>query len=177
MSLTYTSKDVTLKWIKRSRSDEENKEFNLISSAYLEYVKELSAMQSGVSQEPLLCPEDNKDVNYVAIYQGEDFAGFFFYGVYPNAVTRHDIYLGEFYIKPEYRGQGIATKVFEMVIDSSKKQCMDISYFTMVNNVKAERLWTNLLMANGYEERFLAAGINSCTETEPICSLHYWILK
>ncbi len=174
----YSLGSIEFEWVKTRKGSDETV-FQLLSESYRDYVNELRVFSDKIQYEPLLYPEDNPDVEYVAIWIKNDgtshFAGFFFYGTYPNAITQHDIYIGELYIMPEYRRNGIATAVFSAIVDNAKKHDMDISYFVLSKNTRAKRLYDQILIKNGYEERLQSANIKATVANMEECRLYYWI--
>ncbi len=173
----YTKDDLKLQWLRDSEQDS-GFPFKALAANYDDYVKELKSFSRHVEDNKLYRPEDNPETCYTIIWletdEGVCFAGFFFYGIYPNALTKHDAYIGEFYIRPEYRECGVATAVFDMILESARAQMRDISYFCLNRNHRAQRLWNKILTKNGYEERLSRGSIFTALSENPDCRFYYW---
>ncbi len=176
---TYITKEnIELQWLKDSKQDN-GFPFKALESNYKDYVDELKSFSKHVNDNKLLAPENNPETCYTLIWlhtdEGFCLAGFFFYGIYPNAMSKHDAYIGEFYIRPEYRESGIATAVFDMIIDSAESHRLDISYFCLNDNKKAQRLWDRILLIHGYEDRLSRGNICTALAENPDCRFYYWV--
>ncbi len=77
-------------------------------------------------------------------------------------------------MRPEYRESGVATAVFEIILESAKAQERDISYFCLADNHKAQRIWNRILETNGYEERLSKGNIFTALASNPDCRLYLW---
>lgn len=91
---------------------------------------------------------ENNEV-YYKILNKEDIVGFIGIKEYPE-----EIYLYRFYIKEEYRNQGIGTIALNLLIEDTKKQNKDISLDVMGDN-KARDLYERLGFITHYRKMVL----------------------
>ncbi len=90
----YTKENIELQWLKSAEQDN-GFPFKALASNYKDYVNELRKYSKHVGIDKLLVPEDNPETCYMIIWlhtdEGFCFAGFFFYGIYPNALSKRDL--------------------------------------------------------------------------------------
>ena len=114
---------------------------------------------------------DRKD--YLIIIDDYVLAGFFMIGEYPNAFSRHDRYIQEFYINPKYQRQGIGKFVVKEFFKNSKD---DISFYILVENTKAKKFWDNVMEELNYENRNRLGNIGYVGEDE-LLEWRYYVKK
>lgn len=84
-------------------------------------------------------------------------------GNWPNAFSRHDTYIQEFFILPEYQRNGYGTQVMEWIVNSGPVDG-DISLYILPKNEPAKMFWSMALGGLGYRDRFEDASIDAKTK-------------
>lgn len=92
-------------------------------------------------------------------------------GSWPNAFSRHDTYIQEFFILPEYQRNGYGTQVVEWIVNSGPVDD-DISLYILPKNEPAKTFWTTALGGLDYRDRFEDASIDAKTK-EGLIFRHY----
>lgn len=95
----------------------------------------------------------DEDNQFYLIYDNNMLpAGFAVVGVNNYCHPQADIYINEFYIKPEYRLRGYGDNLFSsiclanLLFESGNKICM----YILKNNTRAIQFWSGLLKRNGW---------------------------
>ena len=92
----------------------------------------------------------SEDTNFYLIYTDDTPIGFAVIGINGCCHPLADIYINEFYIKPEYRNQGFGEDLFDGVIQLEHPSSVSdipfrICLYIIKNNKTAIRFWNNLL--------------------------------
>ena len=83
----------------------------------------------------------------------DSFLGFAIVGVNPNSYGASDIYIQEFFVAPEYRGQGIGREAVYKIIDCYKKDRLyNVSLCILENNYPAKSFWDNVFPKNKWDD-------------------------
>lgn len=88
--------------------------------------------------------------NYWFCIADGNIAGFSIIGYFQNCHYEADLYIEEFYIKPEYRRKGIGKKFAHSIIESNKnhiEKADNVCFFTMKGNDRAITFWKNVFSA------------------------------
>ena len=108
-----------------------------LSEMYRDYIKEIG-QYSAKKLDPEL--RDVKTVKKYIIREAGATAGFVFVSRYPESVVPESIYIGEFYVKPEYRRKGIGTAAVSLAVIAA--QVETVCMFTNVHNRAAASFGT-----------------------------------
>ena len=167
--------DITLKTVS-SCTENGGQPFALMRSMYNDYVLELRKFSNNVNLEQLILPEDNPEAIYCLIYTRDIKTpiGFVIYGKSPNSFSRHDLYIGEFFIIKSQRNKGIGSDVLNKLIDMAEKDDLDITFFILDKNLPSIVMTSKTLEQRGYNERFSVAGIKTtCCDNKDIKFYYY----
>lgn len=177
MNLQCTIGDLMIEWLSDSR-ETNPRVFQLLSDMYVDYCKEIRQYSDKVQVEPLLPPEENRSVNYMLIWKQDPeklaLAGFILYCLPPDGFANNDMYIGELYIAPEYRHQGLATDAVRMMIRTTGSQDLDISMFILDGNRPAQRFWEKYCRNHGYTDRFLDGHVKAVSMENEDLQMFYW---
>jgi Acetyltransferase (GNAT) family. len=108
-------------------------------------------------------------VDYFIVGDDGKIKGFALIGLYPNAFSRHDIFIGEFYIIPECRRHGYGTIAVKELVKLYPDY--DISMFVLKKNFGAKLFWNRILSSLDYVERTSIGSIKAKTKN---CEWFYW---
>ena len=81
--------------------------------------------------------------------------GFVFIGQHPNAYSKDDIYIQEFYIMEPKQGYG--KQAVGMILNEYPGK--DVSFFVLRENYPAKLFWKRVMEGNGYKELVFAGEI------------------
>ena len=120
---------------------ENNAKFKELSYMLWQYILELNKIEPNVterSQEALeeeyfFCP----GTEYILLMCGNDCAGFAIIGRGVNCHPDADMYIEEFYIRPEYRNKGCGHTFAKMLLDGVQAVC----FIVLKKTAKAEKMW------------------------------------
>lgn len=116
---------------------------------WLDYTKEIGVKSSDF--------ETNENRSDYLIIHNKKIAGFALIGEYPDSFSPFDIFVQDFYIKPEFRNQGIGSESMAEIIDLHEAPA--VSLFILDNNDVAYKFWQRLFNIIGFEDRVRAGGI------------------
>ena len=166
--------------IKRVKNEQDR---NVLARLYSDYLKSLSDFSPDVEEALfrgegaiLACKNsaerrDRKD--YLVIADEYNVIGFVMLGEYPNSLSRHDIYVQEFFIKEKYRRQGVGTEVVKKLLE---KETKDVSLYILKRNYPAVGFWTEIMTKLGYEDRS-ALGNIGYIEKNGLLHWRYYVKK
>lgn len=149
-----------------------DKNFAIMADMYKNYIDELMIYTEhplgGVLREPA-----DAD-NYVLITYKDKPVGFVIYSVFPEALTRHDVFIEEFYVRHDKRRKGIGKAFVKLMIKAAEYQNMDISLSILDKNETAKRFWDRTFGMNGYMECFIRQNIHAHDGDRTDLRWHYW---
>lgn len=138
---------------------------------YRRYVFEIKRLEEDV--KPHETEADLQSVfgrtDYFILNDEGKIVGFVLLGQYPNSFSRHDIFIGEFYVIPEYRRHGHGLAAVNSLIDLYPEY--DISMFILKKNFGAKLFWNKALSMRGYVERTSVGSVKAKTKN---CEWFYW---
>lgn len=133
-----------------------------------EYDAEISATTMSEMKTRLRLP--NSKV-YLLQYH-DDTVGFIILGTgFENSFSGHDIFIEEFFIKPEYQRKGFGRLAIIALIKAYPKA--DFSAFIIQNNEPAQAFWEETFAYCGYVERTLFGHITATAYGN--LDFKYWI--
>ena len=144
--------------------------YDELRNLYRRYVAEIKRLEEEVK------PHETEDdlqsvfgrVDYF-IKDGDKTVGFVLLGQYPNSFSRHDIFIGEFYIVPEYRRHGYGKSAVDNLIKLYSDY--DLSMFILKKNFGAKLFWNEVLSSCDYVERTSVGSVKAKTKN---CEWFYW---
>ncbi|MCR4654096.1 MAG: GNAT family N-acetyltransferase [Eubacterium sp.] len=148
------------------------KNFMLMSDMYRNYIEDLSHYTDTPMGECLIEPRDED--NYALITYKKMPVGFVIYNVFPEALTRHDVFIHEFYIKHDKRKQDIGKAFMSLMIKAAEYKDMDFSLAVYDNNHIAKRFWDKTFGMNGYIECFIRQNVYAHDGDNAELRWHYW---
>lgn len=124
---------------------ESHEEFDIFAELLTEYIKELHQLESNVElrdkeqliEEYFYMPDTDL---YLLLSSDNSVVGFAIIGHGINCHPDVDIYIEEFYIKPEYRRQGYASSFAEEIVGHVDSVC----FFELKTNTSAKALWNKV---------------------------------
>lgn len=125
---------------------------------YLTYLNSLNNNLKLLSDEEILYYSDSSDLDVYLVYDKELPIGIVILGHgLDNCFSRHDIYIQDFYIFPEYQRSGFGFEVLKVVTRHYSDK--DFSLMIIKNNYPALNFWDKVFEKIGYSERIQAAGM------------------
>ncbi len=164
----------SLEWLTNTADNRWN--FTCLSSLYKDYLNELSQYGTVLSEEALPAPEENTSVNYVAIWNKDktELIGFILYSLPPDSFASNDIYIGELYIRPNFRRQGIAEQAIDLLVHVTGSQELDMSMFILDDNAPAHAFWQQYFAKHNFTNRFQEGNVTACATGHTDIKMYYW---
>lgn len=143
-----------------------------LRALYRMYVREIRRLEEHVKPHETESELESIDgrTDYFIVNDSNQIIGFILLGFYPNSFSRHDIFIGEFYICPEYRRHGYGTDAVKELIKMYSE--FDISMFVLKKNLGAKLFWNYVFSKYEYVERTRAGGTKAKTKN---CEWFYWV--
>ena len=137
-----------------------------LKEMYKEYIAEMKPFADMPSLEWHL------GVKLRLIKDGDIPVGFISHATYPQALSRHDVYIKDIYVRPEYRGKCIA-RIAVAEIVWGKYPDKDVTIEIADGNERAADFWHKALTGLGYEERTSNRSIHAKLSNG--ARIFYWI--
>lgn len=123
---------------------------------YLIYLNSLSNHIEVLSDEDILYYSSFPDMDVFLVYNDNNPIGIVIIGHgLKNCFSRHDIYIQDFYIFPEYQRIGLGCEVLKVLTRHYSDK--DFSLMIIKNNYPALNFWDKTFERIGYSERMQAA--------------------
>ena len=143
---------------------EKPEEYTILRRLWQEYIAALSKYKT-FEENPEIIAEEEAAPHWCRddyiIFQKNTPVGFVITGQYPNAFSKGDIYIQEFFVREEFQRKGIGKQAIEKRLSRTGK---DVSMYIIQNNEPAKFFWSNTMAKLGYEDRFRVADITATTE-------------
>ena len=141
---------------------------------YKEYVQILHNYDSTISLPPENNARTRLNLPHSKVYflqYEKNIVGFIILGFgFNNSFSCHDIFIEEFFIKPEYQRKRLGSKAIIALVKKYPKH--DFSAFIIENNKVAQEFWETTFARCGYVERTLAGHITAKCDN---LLFKYWI--
>ena len=149
MEDVITRDGLTFIWVRKSMTDY----YESLRLMYTDYAEDLRKCTKYHIKGDLLNPEDNTCLYYILVREDEKDIGFVFFSLEPYSFSRHDLMIGEFYIKEEYRKKGYGKKIASLFLQAAEYKGYDMSMIIIDGNKIAKKFWTEFFRENRYSER------------------------
>lgn len=135
------------------------KDEKLYLERYKEYLRYLNSLTNHIkvfSDEDILYYSSLPDKDIFLVYNEDDPIGIVILGHgLENCFSRHDVYIQDFYIFPEYQRTGLGYEVLKVITRHYSDK--DFSLMIIKNNYPALNFWDKVFERIGYSERMQAA--------------------
>lgn len=146
-------------------SEEQRQRFREIYDAYLNAMSEFIDIEEPheIIIYRVACEGRNsRHKCYLITLEGEPI-GLAILGHWPNAFSRHDTYIQEFFILPEYQRKGYGAQAVRWIVERGPVDG-DISLYIVPKNEPAKGFWSKTMGQLGYSDRLEDVGIDAKTE-------------